>query len=208
MDTGSLVGFKASRGGMAVLGLLIATASTVGQTTPPASVDLTGVIRDFRSDHPDMGVRPIYGYGYYAGNVDIDLDAKSKPVFNGQGYKQYRLPTDSVGHPIAPHLVNTCGLLATTGVTEPGVTSFYLTVDEKVKLKKHSMIDSFDSNLGPYGGENVGESAVVRVNGSTESSKYVRLKDKSVINGDVLIGPEDDPEQAVRLRPGRPHAGG
>ena len=37
--------------------------------------------------HPDFERRPQRGFGYYVGNVGVNLDAEGKPIFTGQGYK-------------------------------------------------------------------------------------------------------------------------
>ncbi|MHC4142616.1 MAG: DUF7305 domain-containing protein, partial [Planctomycetota bacterium] len=133
---------------------------------PPASVDLPVVIRDFSRSHSDFAVVPADGYAYYAGNVAFDLDADGKPVFTGGGFRAQKLWKNIDGKPIAPHLYNTCEFLTPIGGGGSGVASFGLAVDEKLEVEGKSVIDSFDSNLGPYGGENVGEAALVRVNGT------------------------------------------
>ncbi len=77
----------------------LATSAPTAADDPPETLVLTGVIRDFkeRTDedggHPDFERRPDRGFGQYVGNVEQNLDADGKPVFNGNGYKlggQYR----------------------------------------------------------------------------------------------------------------------
>ena len=60
--------------------------------TPPSSVTLTGVIRDFRErtkpgGHPDFELQPSHGFGHYCNNIQPTLGADKKPVFKGGGFK-------------------------------------------------------------------------------------------------------------------------
>ena len=187
--------------GLVIVGSFILVPSPQIAAQGPASVDLPGVIRDFSREHVDFNVTPAAGYGYYSGNVALDLDEEGKPLFTGEGFKLRFLWTNEAGRPIAPHLFNTCGIFGGDDGGS-GRTSFYLTVDERVKLDKSSEIDSFDSNVGPYGEENVGDNALLRVNGRTDKKHYVVLKNHSTIKGDVLVNPDDDPEKVVRLKKG------
>ena len=182
-----------------VLGLAFATKSA-GQEAedPPASFEVTSVIRDFPRDHPDFNRVPAAGFGFYAGAVDLSLDATGKPVFIGNGNKLASLWKTSAGQPIAPHLFNLRDFLAGTGDqgSGDGPVNFHLTVQEKLEVRKSSEIDSFDSNLGPYGDENVGSSAVISINAA---KKAVKVRDGSTIRGDVFIAGEGDPETVVHL---------
>jgi len=73
--------------------------------------------------------------------------------------------TDANRKVIAPHLFNTCNFAGGSETEgEPGLSSFRITVNETVKIKR-SLVDSFDSNVGPYGGDNVGEVALIMANG-------------------------------------------
>lgn len=49
-----------------------------------APVELAGVIRDFRENHPDFMITPTGGHGHYAGNVQLALGADGVPVFAGR----------------------------------------------------------------------------------------------------------------------------
>ncbi|MHC4081653.1 MAG: fibro-slime domain-containing protein [Planctomycetota bacterium] len=165
MNTAGFINAQSSHRLLIALGAIcLVTGSAAGQD-PPSTVELPVVIRDFSRDHADFNVIPSDGYGYYAGNVALDLDDDDKPVFTGGGFRAQRLWKDINGHPIAPHLFNLCGFLTPVGGNAGGAASFGLAVDEKLEVKSRSVIDSFDSNLGPYGAEKAGQGALVRVNG-------------------------------------------
>ena len=166
-------------------------------------VELSVVIRDFSKTHPDFNVLPAVGYGYYAGNVAFDLDADGKPLYTGEGFRIAAPWRDASGKIIAPHLFNTCNFVGARPV-DPGRTSFRIAVDESVRIKKGSVVDSFDSNLGAYGTDNVGEAALIMANGSNKKKRYVKIKTDSTVLGDVLVHPDDDPAEAVKIyRTGR-----
>ncbi len=81
---------------------LLGTGHAAGQG--PATVDLSGTIRDFRRSHSDFDVVPVGGPGHYAGNVALDLPASFRPLYTGTGYKVAAQWTDTSGRPIAPHM--------------------------------------------------------------------------------------------------------
>ncbi len=58
----------------------------------PESIELTGVVRDFRErsvdgGHPDFERKPDSGFGHYMGIVADELGEDGKPVFNSRGSK-------------------------------------------------------------------------------------------------------------------------
>lgn len=65
---------------------LLPTSKALLQAQPP-TLNIYGVVRDFRSDHPDFDVTPGNGNGHYMGNIATTLDADNKPVFTGGGFK-------------------------------------------------------------------------------------------------------------------------
>lgn len=76
---------------------------------PPQTIELTGIIRDFRErtvekGHPDFERRPDNGFAQYMGNVSPLLGEDGKPVFTGGGYKVTQQWTDGQGRPIC-HLI-------------------------------------------------------------------------------------------------------
>lgn len=77
----------------------------------PDEIRLGGIVRDFRErsvpgGHPDFERQPDYGFGHYAGNIELLLSDDGKPVFTGNGYKVSSQWKDSQSRPIAPHLYN------------------------------------------------------------------------------------------------------
>ena len=73
---------------LGVAGLIALPAS--GSGGQPASITLTGVVRDFQErahqdGHPDFEVKPSAGYGLYCGNIDVALGENGNPTFTGNG---------------------------------------------------------------------------------------------------------------------------
>jgi len=58
--------------------LTIISAQTVA-ASPPATIYLSGVVRDFHRSHPDFDVMPIGGPGHYAGNVGLTVGTDNDP---------------------------------------------------------------------------------------------------------------------------------
>lgn len=76
-------------------GLMLAN-SLMADTDPydylPDSVEVTGVVRDFRDrqvadGHPDFNMVPTDGAAHYYGIVEDYLDSEGNPVFKSRGYK-------------------------------------------------------------------------------------------------------------------------
>lgn len=91
----AIVGILASAG-TATKGSILSLASHL-ETDPyehlPASVKVTGIVRDFRENtaeggHPDFQFTPTLGFGVYTGVVKTLLGPDAKPVFNSTGTKQ------------------------------------------------------------------------------------------------------------------------
>jgi len=99
-------------------GLVLWASSATGATAVggggvsdslPATITLTGVVRDFRElsvagGHPDFERRPDAGFGQYVGNLADTLDEDGKPVFVGGGHKVRAQWRDSSGRNINPGL--------------------------------------------------------------------------------------------------------
>jgi hypothetical protein len=200
MNTAGFINTRSSNRVVMALGAVLLMTGTAAGQDPPSTVDLPVVIRDFSKTHPDFNVIPADGYGYYHGNVALDLDADRKPLFTGGGFRDRSLWKDANGNPIAPHLFNTCGFLTPIGGGGGGAAGFGLAADEKVKVDKHSVIDGFDSSLGPYGDERSAADALVMVNGADRDDEYVKVKDGSTIRGDVMVGPDGDPDEVVEVK--------
>ena len=82
-----------------------------GEDALPATISLTGTVRDFRErntpgGHIDFEKKPDNGYAHYMGNIDDELDADGKPVFTGGGYRVGTEWTDSAGRTIHPSFYN------------------------------------------------------------------------------------------------------
>ncbi len=68
----------------------------------PATIQLTGVVRDFKErtapgGHPDFERQPTRGFAHYMMQVADDLDSDGKPVFNTTGRKVTSNWRDSAG---------------------------------------------------------------------------------------------------------------
>ncbi len=92
-------------GGVGAATLMWSRPASADGSGEPASIELTGVVRDFRerSDedgHPDFERQPDHGFGHYAGNVSPYLGHDKKPVFVGDGHKVVEQWTDSEHRPI------------------------------------------------------------------------------------------------------------
>lgn len=118
---------------LVALAVALATTSlAAAQGSPPQSITLSGVVRDFKErtvagGHADFERAPTRGFGLYCGNVALTLDSDRKPVFVGGGrrvYSQWR--TANSTHFIAPHMFQ-AGLGDVAGFWGPydsgGVTS-------------------------------------------------------------------------------------
>ena len=124
---------------LSLLAVIVAPTTTAAQ---PTTIELTGVVRDFKRAHLDFDVLPIGGPGHYAGNVDVAISPRRVPVFAGGGFKVAEQWQMAGSHSIAPHMYVAAG----------GGT---LELVDSPQFDNSPTIDTFDSSL-PYGGENVG----------------------------------------------------
>jgi fibro-slime domain-containing protein len=93
-------GFAAGAGMLAILCGGPALASEA-----PETLELTGIVRDFRehsaeNGHVDFERRPDAGFGHYCGNVAPYLGEDGKPVYTGEGWKLNSQWEDAYGRPI------------------------------------------------------------------------------------------------------------
>ncbi len=97
----------------------------------PATIDLSGVIRDFKErsvsgGHTDFERQPAGGFGHYMGNIASTLDSDMKPVFVGGGRKVSSQWRTSAGVKIHPSLYSASfgdSAGAYTGNADPGAIS-------------------------------------------------------------------------------------
>ncbi|MDP7028846.1 MAG: fibro-slime domain-containing protein [Phycisphaerales bacterium] len=73
--------------------------------TGPATVELTGTVRDFKErrthgGHRDFERRPRKGFGLYCGNIHPSIGADGLPVFTDDGNRVDGQATDAAGNPI------------------------------------------------------------------------------------------------------------
>ncbi|MHC4414791.1 MAG: fibro-slime domain-containing protein [Planctomycetota bacterium] len=88
---------------MAVLSLH--RAAVGGAKEPPAFIELTGVVRDFKErtaegGHTDFERVPDHGFAHYSGSLAPYLGDGRKPVFTSNGSKVKREWKDAEGRPI------------------------------------------------------------------------------------------------------------
>jgi fibro-slime domain-containing protein len=116
------------------------------------TIELHGIVRDFRRAHVDFDKMPGHGYGHYAGNVEHALNNYGRPVLAGGGFKVSAQWHDVNGNPIPPHLYAPF-MSAQSSVVE---------LKNSPTLSNSPVLDSFDSGAGPYGGANVGPAPTVQ----------------------------------------------
>jgi len=113
MKRKDLINGSLTAAGLATAAGLVLWASSAkasdedGYAHLPETLKLTGIVRDFRErsvehGHPDFESRPDAGFGHYAGNIALELDADGKPVFVGGGAKVNTQWRDSSGRKISP----------------------------------------------------------------------------------------------------------
>lgn len=109
-----------------------------------ATVTINGVVRDFRNTDDDFTLSPSGGFGHYAGNIDLELNDSDRPVFVGGGFKVAEQWLDADGNAIAPHMFDS--------------GEVNLEVVESPEITDNPTVDTWDSEAGPYGDDNVGPS--------------------------------------------------
>ncbi len=70
---------------------------------PPDVLNLTGVIHDFASTHPDFDITDPAVMGHYVGNVAPTLGLGGQPMFTASGQQVTSQWYDKDGNPIAPY---------------------------------------------------------------------------------------------------------
>lgn len=115
------------------LGLTIFEQVASAQTT---EARLVGIVRDFRSTHPDFAQDFGVGYGHVAGNVNLTQSSRGKPLLSGGGFFVNSQWRNQTAFPIAPHLFASASsaVQLVTGPTLNGNPTF----------------DTYNSLIGPY----------------------------------------------------------
>ncbi len=160
------------------VGLGVLPPTAVAQD--PGVIHVPGIIRDFPQSHRDFDVTPSAGPGHYAGNHSLLLGGDLKPEFTGAGYLVTSQWRNKHGQPIAPHLYDV-GENTVEVVSSPSVAG-------------NPTVDTYNSDVGPYGGSNRGEDPEF-VEGSTmptivEPTDMPPLEDtlEFASNGQLVLG--------------------
>ena len=69
--------------------------NTASADSLPPYIEITGIVRDFETWHPDFDVVPNEGWGAYMWNIDPVLGVDGKPIYLGGGFKVASHATDS-----------------------------------------------------------------------------------------------------------------
>lgn len=117
-------------------------AASAGSSAP-AALMLAATVRDFRADHPDFGIDHGATPGPVSGMVPLTLGSAEVPTLQG-GARHILTPfRDAMGRQIAAHLAGGGADGAVQLVSAP-------------TLSHGSLADTFNSELGAYGGSNRG----------------------------------------------------
>lgn len=162
--------------GMAAIFMLIRRPPVTVTAGPGDHMVLTGIVRDFRIEHPDFGVVPADGYGHCAGNVAYNLNTKGKPIFMGSSAMVTTQWRDSVGRPIAPHWYNRGA--------EPTWDYAGIAIAGRISLTQGARIDSWDSTLGTYD-ETQSDQAIVA--SLATGADDIQISQSAQIMGDLLV---------------------
>lgn len=162
-------------GGVATF-MLFRQPPTAAKAAPGDSMTITGIVRDFRIEHPDFGVVPADGYGHFAGNVNRFLDTYGRPRLTGTGAAVLTQWRDAAGRNIAPHMFNQGNRVnwSHAGVALAG----------SINLTQGALIDSWDSSVGDYE-TSKSQDAVVATLATGQGD--VRLSQDAQIMGDLLV---------------------
>lgn len=127
-------------------------------------------------------------YGAVIGSISIVVNdpAGAEPVIEATG---------SVVHTGSATINKT---IRVTVSEPPNVFNYAIFGDNKVKIKDDAALDSYNSSLGAYGGENVHSNATVGSN-TPSASKKIEIEDDAVVNGDVFCGYQTDPAQRIEV---------
>jgi fibro-slime domain-containing protein len=120
---------------------IAACVSTLPASAQPATIRLTGVVRDFQASHPDFGIDPAWESGHRAGVVELTRGPDGRPVHDlATGIVVASQWTDMASNPIPPHLY----------LDPSGKGNSTVVCVEAPQFTNQPIVDTFDSSLGPY----------------------------------------------------------
>jgi hypothetical protein len=127
-----------------------------------------------------------YGGGTFSIIGQDGYDINGDGVVEGDGSL-----SDNSGDPVTLTSIGTFNgvSVSVSAAVMPGNSSTIATI-EKVELKDHGVIDSYNSNTGPYGVDNRGEAAVVTCNDTGKPN--IKFESGATIVGDFLLPNIDD----------------
>lgn len=121
------LGLATAAGLLLPMGTPAASAADDPYSSLPATLTLSGVVRDFKErtvagGHADFERQPASGFGHYMNNVQEYLDDEAKPVFKGGGKKVSSQWMDKNNRPLHPSLFDASrgDKAGAYGVTDPG----------------------------------------------------------------------------------------
>lgn len=83
--------------------MMVKQPASVMAQAPAEEMNLTGIVRDFLSTHPDFGITNVADMGHYVGTVAPILNADGQPVSTGSGLQVTTEWYDQDGNPIVPY---------------------------------------------------------------------------------------------------------
>ncbi len=133
--------------------LALCTGASAQPTSGTYDVVLTGKVRDFPASHPDFCKSPTFGQNWVEGGVAHTLNAQGLPVWSGQGKRVLAPARDGSGRNIAQ------GMMQSTVLTD---------LPDVILVSPPTIVgtatwDTYNPNLGPYGGTNIGPAPEVAV---------------------------------------------
>jgi fibro-slime domain-containing protein len=126
----------------AITSLLPVPQVTGASGEEPDTIELVGVVRDFRRDHTDFNI-PSSQFGHVAGNVSLLLGEHNRPDYVGGGLQVTEQWKNRYYQPIAPHMFRAQPEDVIPLVNSP-------------QIANNCELDTWDSTQGNYGGSNVG----------------------------------------------------
>ena len=97
--------------------------STSPAYAQPSVIRVPGIVRDFKKSHSDFDVIPSGGYGHYAGNIALSLNAAQRPTLVGGGFHVDAQWMDMLSQPIAPHMYRASGSNVVSLVSSPTINN-------------------------------------------------------------------------------------